>query len=31
MVNHPIPGALWAELKERGLLPAHVPTPAEEE
>ena len=31
MVNHPIPGALWAELKERGLLPAHVSTPAEEE
>ncbi|MEU6254369.1 aldo/keto reductase [Streptomyces sp. NPDC047043] len=31
MVNLPIPDALWAELKERGLLPAHVPTPAEEE
>jgi D-threo-aldose 1-dehydrogenase len=31
MVNHPIAGALWAELKERGLLPAHVPAPAEEE
>ncbi|MFE2972576.1 aldo/keto reductase [Streptomyces sp. NPDC059340] len=31
MINHPIPGALWAELKERGLLPAHVATPAGEE
>ncbi|MFD0273585.1 aldo/keto reductase [Kitasatospora sp. NPDC127111] len=31
VIGHPVPGALWAELKERGLLPAHVPTPAEEE
>ncbi|MFD3993010.1 aldo/keto reductase [Streptomyces sp. NPDC058583] len=29
MLGHPVPDALWAELKERGLLPAHVPTPGE--
>ncbi|MFE1902280.1 aldo/keto reductase [Streptomyces gardneri] len=27
VLAHPVPDALWAELKERGLLPAHVPTP----
>ncbi|MFC9398241.1 aldo/keto reductase [Streptomyces sp. NPDC057027] len=27
MLGHPVPDALWAELKERGLLPADVPTP----
>jgi D-threo-aldose 1-dehydrogenase len=27
MFEHPIPGALWAELKSTGLLPEHVPTP----
>ncbi|MFF7777803.1 aldo/keto reductase [Streptomyces tanashiensis] len=27
MLGHPVPDALWAELKERGLLPAEVPTP----
>ncbi|HYY79254.1 MAG TPA: aldo/keto reductase, partial [Actinomycetes bacterium] len=25
----PVPGALWAELVAEGLLPAHLPTPAE--
>ncbi|MFB7919103.1 aldo/keto reductase [Streptomyces sp. NPDC056061] len=29
VLAHPVPDALWAELKERGLLPAHVPTPGE--
>ncbi|MFD0071159.1 aldo/keto reductase [Streptomyces sp. NPDC127166] len=29
MLGHPVPDALWAELKERGLLPADVPTPGE--
>ncbi|MGW1508385.1 aldo/keto reductase [Streptomyces sp. NPDC002394] len=29
MLAHPVPDALWAELKERGLLPADVPTPGE--
>ncbi|MFJ9949389.1 aldo/keto reductase [Kitasatospora sp. NPDC091207] len=29
MLHHPVPAALWADLKERGLLPADVPTPAE--
>jgi aryl-alcohol dehydrogenase-like predicted oxidoreductase len=28
MFEHPIPHALWDELKSTGLLPAHVPTPA---
>ena len=27
MVEHPIPAALWAELKERGLIAAAAPTP----
>ncbi|MFF9511743.1 aldo/keto reductase [Streptomyces sp. NPDC014724] len=27
MLAHPVPDALWSELKERGLLPADVPTP----
>jgi aryl-alcohol dehydrogenase-like predicted oxidoreductase len=27
MFEHPIPGALWTDLKSEGLLPAHVPTP----
>jgi aryl-alcohol dehydrogenase-like predicted oxidoreductase len=27
MFEHPIPDALWAELKSSGLLPDHVPTP----
>ncbi|MFE7333100.1 aldo/keto reductase [Streptomyces sp. NPDC057565] len=27
MLAHPVPDTLWAELKERGLLPADVPTP----
>ncbi|MFH8624004.1 aldo/keto reductase [Streptomyces vietnamensis] len=27
VLAHPVPDALWAELKERGLLPADVPTP----
>ncbi|GAA3482721.1 aldo/keto reductase [Streptomyces yanii] len=27
MLAHPVPDALWAELKARGLLPADVPTP----
>ncbi len=30
MFRHPIPGGLWAALKDEGLLPAHVPTPAGE-
>ncbi|MFB6836444.1 aldo/keto reductase [Streptomyces sp. NPDC056361] len=29
MLGHPVPDALWAELKERGLLPSDVPTPGE--
>ncbi len=29
MLRHPVPGALWAELKERGLLPHDIPTPQE--
>ncbi|MCU7820234.1 aldo/keto reductase [Kitasatospora sp. DSM 101779] len=29
MLRHPIPDVLWAELKERGLLPEDVPTPGE--
>ncbi|MFE5589144.1 aldo/keto reductase [Streptomyces sp. NPDC056549] len=29
MLAHAVPDALWAELKERGLLPADVPTPGE--
>ncbi|MFE9428825.1 aldo/keto reductase [Kitasatospora sp. NPDC006697] len=29
MLRHPVPAALWAELKERGLLPPEVPTPEE--
>ncbi|MEV7356393.1 aldo/keto reductase [Kitasatospora sp. NPDC091276] len=29
MLDHPVPAALWAELKHRGLLPADVPTPGE--
>ncbi|MFI2735530.1 aldo/keto reductase [Streptomyces sp. NPDC018711] len=29
MLAHPVPDALWAELMERGLLPADVPTPGE--
>ncbi|MFJ2866774.1 aldo/keto reductase [Kitasatospora sp. NPDC087314] len=29
MLERPVPTALWAELKERGLLPADVPTPEE--
>lgn len=29
MLAHPVPDALWAELKERGLLPGDVPTPGE--
>ena len=29
MLQHPVPAALWTELKERGLLPAEVPTPLE--
>ncbi|KJK57601.1 aldo/keto reductase [Saccharothrix sp. ST-888] len=29
MLHHPIPDALWAELKERGMLAADVPTPSE--
>ncbi|WP_328947004.1 aldo/keto reductase [Streptomyces sp. NBC_00250] len=29
MLGHPVPDALWSELKERGLLPADVPTPGE--
>ncbi|MEV8100124.1 aldo/keto reductase [Kitasatospora sp. NPDC085879] len=29
MLRHPVPDALWAELKERGLLPEDVPTPGE--
>ncbi|MER7581479.1 aldo/keto reductase [Kitasatospora sp. NPDC097691] len=31
MLNHRIPQALWAELRERGLLPIGVPTPGEVE
>ncbi|MFE2411722.1 aldo/keto reductase [Kitasatospora sp. NPDC059408] len=27
MLRHPVPAALWTELKDRGLLPADVPTP----
>ncbi|MER6399850.1 aldo/keto reductase [Kitasatospora sp. NPDC001603] len=30
LLDHPVPAALWADLKERGLLPADVPTPARE-
>ncbi|MET8540758.1 aldo/keto reductase [Kitasatospora sp. NPDC004799] len=29
LLTHPVPDGLWAELKERGLLPAEVPTPGE--
>ncbi|GGT26294.1 oxidoreductase [Streptomyces tanashiensis] len=29
MLQHHIPAALWADLKERGLLPPDVPTPEE--
>ncbi|PBC70398.1 D-threo-aldose 1-dehydrogenase [Streptomyces sp. TLI_235] len=29
MLRHLVPDALWAELKERGLLPEDVPTPGE--
>ncbi|MFB7668697.1 aldo/keto reductase [Kitasatospora sp. NPDC056138] len=29
MLHHPIPDALWVELKERGMLAADVPTPSE--
>ncbi|MFE2722543.1 aldo/keto reductase [Kitasatospora sp. NPDC059327] len=29
LLHHPVPAALWADLKERGLLPADVPTPPE--
>ncbi len=29
MLRLPAPDALWAELKERGLLPEDVPTPRE--
>ncbi|GAA2773280.1 aldo/keto reductase [Kitasatospora cinereorecta] len=29
MLDHRIPDELWAELKDRGLLPADVPTPRE--
>ncbi|MFH8836879.1 aldo/keto reductase [Streptomyces sp. NPDC017868] len=29
VLAHPVPDALWAELMERGLLPADVPTPGE--
>ncbi|AJF69093.1 aldo/keto reductase [Streptomyces vietnamensis] len=29
MLAHHVPDALWAELEERGLLPADVPTPGE--
>ena len=28
LMNSPIPRALWASLKEAGLLPAHAPEPA---
>ncbi|MFF7994276.1 aldo/keto reductase [Kitasatospora xanthocidica] len=30
MLDHRVPDALWADLKERGLLPVDVPTPDEE-
>ncbi|MEV6164903.1 aldo/keto reductase [Streptomyces sp. NPDC052052] len=30
MLHHPVPDALWAELKERDLLPPDVPTPTRE-
>jgi len=29
LLGRPVPDALWAELRERGLLPAGVPTPRE--
>jgi D-threo-aldose 1-dehydrogenase len=29
LLRHPIPGALWADLREAGLLHPHAPTPAE--
>jgi D-threo-aldose 1-dehydrogenase len=29
MMGAPIPGALWSELKQQGLIPAEAPTPAE--
>ncbi|WP_101383024.1 aldo/keto reductase [Kitasatospora sp. GP30] len=29
MLLHPVPVALWGELKERGLIPPEVPTPEE--
>ena len=28
LLHHPIPAALWADLKAEGLLPAHAPTPS---
>jgi D-threo-aldose 1-dehydrogenase len=28
MMFAPIPGSLWVELKEKGLIPAHAPTPS---
>ena len=31
LVEHPIPGDLWRELKEEGLLPEQAPTPAGDE
>jgi len=27
LMRHPIPSALWDELKQEGLIPAHAPTP----
>ncbi|MFE7216270.1 aldo/keto reductase [Streptomyces sp. NPDC057611] len=30
LIDHPVPEALWAEIKELGLLPPDVPTPAQE-
>ncbi|MEV7215572.1 aldo/keto reductase [Kitasatospora cineracea] len=29
LMERPVPAPLWAELRERGLLPAHVPTPGQ--
>ncbi len=29
MLRHRVPDELWAELKDRGLLPPGVPTPEE--
>ncbi|XKK60685.1 aldo/keto reductase [Streptomyces sp. ARC32] len=31
LLHRPVPDALWEEIKERGLLPAHVPTPTHPE